>query len=189
MLDRARRCSFFLCRRSARHYWKRQRSFQRYAGSFVVFWTQAQVSADLERRAVTWLEGRHLLGVWGEQRARHSIDGMHTLYANDSDARAVVLATQAGVVAVVDLTPLDDLNPLRRALNARLDALAADAEQKAKKALLSNSSNEKPGKAADSAPPLPPPQLLPELARFDVALPPHATSRSSASPTSRTSAR
>jgi hypothetical protein len=126
---------------------------------------------------VTWLEGRHLVGVWGEQRARHSIDAVQELAStaapsDDGSGRriaAVALGTQTGVVVALDLTPIDNLDPLRRALVARHEFLR-EHEAKQKKKLVLPSTAPRP--VPENAPPVPPPQILPELARFSVDLPP-----------------
>jgi hypothetical protein len=129
---------------------------------------------------VTWLEARHMLGVWGEQRMRNCIDASQTINSdqNPSEIAAVALALQTGLIAVVDVqSTLTDLNSLRLALRAREDFIAANnsADAKHKNTFSAQKVAQNKKSPLDNAPPVPPPQILPEIARIVVALPPAPT--------------
>jgi hypothetical protein len=121
-----------------------------------------------------------MLGVWGEQRVRNCIDASQTINSdqNPSEIAAVALALQTGLIAVVDVqSTLTDLNSLRLALRAREDFLAANnsADAKHKNTFSAQKVAQNKKSPLDNAPPVPPPQILPEIARIVVALPPAPT--------------
>jgi hypothetical protein len=120
---------------------------------------------------VTWFEGRRVVGVWGEARARCAVDTM--CKAND-DASTVGVGLQDGTIALLAVGDTvaqfkELLKQHQEQQQQQQDVPPPVVDRKPAHNASSSSSSKKSNAELQQGPQ---PFILPELARFRVALPP-----------------
>ena len=118
---------------------------------------------------MTWFEGRRVVGVWGEQRARCAVDVMTPANA---EATTVAVGLQDGTIALLGVGDAV----------SQIQAQLPNPPEPTSDAATSTATTGKSSSTSAPPPPSGPTAVtLPELARFHVALPPAPSEK----PTSR----